>query len=291
MIVVNRKSSLSKFADYLLLLPSLIPLLLVFVYPFIKGILLTFHKKDETAWSLANYIRFFTQSDFYTTIYKTFLLVFPSSVLEMVVAFAMAYYLRKNIKGKAIISGLIIFPLTLGALIIAVGMVDFFKPAGWLNEGLLTMGIIHQPVHLLYNYWGAFIGLTILGISFMFSNLTGLMEGIDPSFEQAARTLGANDFTTFRKVFFPLIRSGVLTVFALNFIMQLAVFSTAILVGNPASTTRVMTVAAFDEAMKNFDYNMASTIAMIMALTQAISLGIIFFIRKLGYVGSASTFK
>lgn len=288
---MSQNSSRAKLGDVMLLLPSLLPLLVVFLYPFIKGILLTFQKNGETGFSLYNYYHFFTSSEYYPSIFRTLVLVLPDAIIEMIIAFAMAYFLRRNIKGKGVLNGLIIFPLTLGPLIIAVGMIDFFKPAGWFNQALMGLGIIHDPLRLLYNYWGAFIGLSILGISFMFSNLTGLMENIDPNLEQAARSLGASEWTVFRRVFYPLIRSGALTVFALNFIMQLAVFSTAVIVGNPASDTRVMTVVAFDDAMRNFDYNMASTVAMIMALIQALSLGIIFFIRKRGYIGSASTFK
>jgi putative spermidine/putrescine transport system permease protein len=288
---VRELNQQTKKGDILLLLPSLIPLLLIFLYPFLKGVLLTFQENGETAITLHNYIRFFTEKNFYLTIPRTIALVLPASLVEMVISFAMAYYLRKQRRGKSFINGLIVFPLTLGPLIIAVGMIDFFRPGGWFNEALIGMGILKHSAHLLYNYWGTFISLIFLGVAFMFSNLVGLMETIDPNLEKAAGSLGAGGWKTFTKVFFPLIRSGVLTVFSLNVIMQLAVYSSAIVVGNPASDSRVFSVVAFEEAMRNFDYNMATTIAMIMAFTQFISLGIIAFIRKRGFVGNASTFK
>ncbi|UOF90607.1 ABC transporter permease subunit [Fodinisporobacter ferrooxydans] len=280
-----------KIGDSIFILPSLIPLLLLFCYPLLKGIFLTFHKSGEAGWTFFNYITFFTQHNFYDTIPRTFMLVFPASILELAIAFAMAYYLRKNIKGKQLLKGLIIFPLTLGPLIVAVGMIDFFKPTGWLNLFLMGIGIVHQPVKLLYNYWGTFIALVILGTAFMFSNLMELMETIDPNLELAAISLGAGEFMTFRRVFLPLIRSSVLTVYGLNFIMQLAVFESAILVGNPASDSRSFSVVAFQSAMQDFNYNMATTVAIVMGITQLISLGVIFFIRKKGYIGAASTFK
>ncbi|CAA7602619.1 Binding-protein-dependent transport system inner membrane component [Acididesulfobacillus acetoxydans] len=277
--------------DTLLLLPSLLPLLLIFLYPLIQGILLTLHKNGEAGFTFYNYIQFFTVRDFSNTIFRTLVLVIPSSILEMTLAFAMAYHLRKPIRGKGLLNGLIMFPLTLGPLIVAVGMIDFFKPNGWFNLFLMHLGILHQPAQLLYNFWGTFISLTILGVGFIFSNLVGLMDSIDPSFEQAARSLGANGFQTFIRVFYPLIRSGVWNIFSLNVIMQLAVYSSAIIVGNPASSTRVFSVVAFEQAMQYFNYNMAETIAVIMAAVQFICLGVVHYIRKKGYVGSASTFK
>lgn len=285
------KTTKGRMADYVLLLPSLIPLVLVFAVPFLDGLILTLHKNGSPGWTFYNYVRFFTDSNYYDTIFRTIVLVLPAAILEMIIAFAMAYFLRRNFRGKQIINGLIIFPLTLGPLIVAVGMIGFFGPKGWLSEGLMALGIVHGPVHLLYNYWGVFISLTILGVAFIFSNLIGLMDSIDPNLEQAARSLGAGEFTTFRRVFFPLIRSGTLSIFALDLIMQLAVYESAVLVGNPASDSRVFTVVALREAMEKFNYNMGTTVAVIMAVTQGVSLLVVMAIRKRGYVGAATSFK
>ncbi|MDQ0338609.1 putative spermidine/putrescine transport system permease protein [Caldalkalibacillus uzonensis] len=283
--------AVSSKKDYLLLLPSLIPLLIIFAYPLLRGIILTFQPYGDTGFTFENYVRFFTEPNYYMTIYRTLLLVVPAAVLEMVVAFAITYYLRGRMKGKGLIIGLIIFPLTLGSILVDMGIIAFFKPNGWFNQILLNLGLIDEPLRLLYNFWGTFIALFILGVAFISSNLAGMMDSTDPRLEQAARSLGASEWATFRRVFFPLIRSNVLTVFALNLIMQLGVYTSAILVGNPSSETRTFAVVAFEEAMRHFNYNMANTVAMVMALTQLTCLLIVFWIRRRGYVGSATTFK
>ncbi|WP_180954898.1 ABC transporter permease [Bacillus sp. V3-13] len=280
-----------KKKDFLLLLPALLPLLLIFVIPLVNGILLTFQSNGQPGFSLGNYIRFFTESQYYTTIFKTLLLVVPASILELIVAFAIAYYLRGKFKGKSLIAGLVIFPLTLGSLIVDMGIIVFFKPNGWFNQFLIGAGIIDEPIKLIYNFWGAFIALFILGVAFLASNFIGMMDSIDPNLEQAAKSLGASGWTAFWRVFYPLIRSSILTIYALNLIMQLGVYTSAVIVGNPASETRTFAVAAFEEAMRNFDYGMANTIAIVMAVTQLICLSIVYRLRQRGYVGSAATFK
>jgi len=277
--------------DYLLLLPALIPIAVLFVYPLIKGVLLTFQPTGESGFTLDNYIRFFTEPDYYMTIFRTLYLVVPAAFLELLFAFAITYFIRGKFKGKGFIAGLLIFPLTLGSLIIDMGIIAFFKPNGWFNQFLMGIGIIDEPLTLVYNYWGAFIALFILGVAFLSSNLIGMMDSIDPNLEQAARSLGASEFTTFRRVFYPLIRSNLLTVFGLNLIMQIGVYTSAIIVGNPASETRTFAVVAFEEAMRYFNYNMSNTVAVVMATTQLIVIAIIFALRKRGFVGSASTFK
>jgi putative spermidine/putrescine transport system permease protein len=285
------QETVTKKTDYLLLLPGILPILLIFVYPLIKGVLLTFQSNEDGSFTFQNYITFFSNPDYYNTIFKTLYLVIPAAILELVVAFAISYFIRGKMKGKGIIAGLIIFPLTLGSLIIDMGIITFFRPSGWFNQLLINIGLIDEPVKLVFNYWGTFIALFILGVAFMASNLIGMMDSIDPNLEIASKSLGANEWITFRKVFFPLIRSNVLTVFGLNLIMQIGVYTSAIIVGNPASDTRTFAVVAFEEAMRNFNYNMSNTVAIVMAITQLLVLMIIFWLKKKGYTGSATTFK
>lgn len=280
-----------KKKDFLLLLPALLPVVILFVYPLIQGIILTFQTNGESGFTLGNYIQFFTEPKYYETIFKTLYLVIPAAFLELLVAFAITYFIRGKVKGKGIIVALIIFPLTLGSLIVDMGIIAFFKPTGWFNQFLMGLGVIDEPITLIYNYWGAFIALFILGVAFLSSNLIGMMDSIDPNLEQAARSLGASEWVTFKRVFYPLIRSNLLTIFGLNMIMQIGVYTSAIIVGNPASETRTFAVVAFEEAMRNFNYNMSNTVAVVMAITQLLILMIIFAIKKRGFVGSASTFK
>src|SRR5699024_10306295 len=133
-------------------------------------------------------------------------------------AFGITYFIRGPLKGRGIIAGLTIFPLTIESIIIDMGVIAFFKPTGWFNTTLINIGIIDEPFTLIYNYSGTFIALIVLGVAFMASNLVGMMGSIDPNLEKAARTLGAGRWVTFKPVFWPLIRSNVLTIFALNLI-------------------------------------------------------------------------
>ena len=73
---------------------------------------------------------------------------------------------------------------------------------------------------------------------FCFLMLLGYISGIDPSLESSARMLGAGPWTMFRRVMFPLIAPGLVIAFALVFVMSFAVFPSAVMVGQPAGSTR-----------------------------------------------------
>jgi putative spermidine/putrescine transport system permease protein len=86
----------------------------------------------------------------------------------------------------------------------------------------------------------------------------------------------------------PLLVPGLAVAFLLSFVQAFAVFPSAVLLGAPAGPTRVISVAAYQAAFEQYDYSMASAIAMIMAAVQLVVVAIILGARTLFYRGSTS---
>jgi len=247
--------------------------------------------KEMKRYGFDNLKKFFTTPKYLVTIKNTFMLVIPATIVQFILAFSMAYFLRRKIKGKFMYQTLIVFPLTLGSLIIAAGMTNFFQSNGWFNSFLMAVGIIHQPMRILYTYWGTFISLIIGGTPFLFSGFLPISEGIDPNLEIAAQTLGANPFKTFYKVFFPLAMPALLSIVSLNMVLNMATYPSAVLVGDPIGSTRLLAVAAFEEFQQYLDYNMAATVSIVLTATQMFIIVIISAIRKKFYIGYGGSFK
>ncbi|WP_312106668.1 ABC transporter permease subunit [Lachnoclostridium sp.] len=247
--------------------------------------------KEVTDYGITNFKKFFSTKKYIITIWNTFKLVIPAAIIQFLLAFSMAYFLRGKIKGKLVYNTLIIFPLTLGALIIAAGMTNFFGAGGWFNSVLMTLGIIDKPIKILYSYWGTFISLIISGTPFLFSGFLPICEGIDPNLEIAAQTLGANPVKAFIKVFLPLAIPSLLSILSLNMVLNMATYPSAVLVGNPIGSTRLLAVAAFEEFQQNLNYNMAATISLVLTASQLLIIGVISAIRKKFYIGYGGSFK
>ena len=115
---------------------------------------------------------------------------------------------------------------------------------------------------------------------FCFLMLLGYISGIDPTLEKSARTLGAGSWTVFRRVMLPLIAPGIAIAFALVFVMSFAVFPSAILLGQPAGSTRTIAIAAYHQAFEHYDMSYASAIAVIMGLCQLAGLVLIVLVRQ-----------
>ena len=168
---------------------------------------------------------------------------------------------------------MLVVPITLGTVLTAEGLLAFMGPAGWLNRLLMGTGITDHPVRLTHNYWGVLFSLIITGFPFAFLLTLSYLSGIDPTLERAAATLGAGWWQRFRHITLPLLAPGLAITFCLSFVLAFSVFPSAIMVGDPSGQTRVISIAAFHAAFEQYDYSMASAIAMIMGAVELIVIG------------------
>jgi putative spermidine/putrescine transport system permease protein len=267
----------------LLLGPALLVVLLLFVYPFLYGLTLSLLPQEGGVF--ANYARFFGDERERATIWNTLRLALPATLLNLAIALPITYRMRRRIRGQRAITMLFVIPMTLGTVLIAEGMLNFFGPAGWFNKILLTLGLIDRPVRLIHNYVGVLISLMIADFPPVFLLLLGYVSGIDPNLERAARMLGASTWQRFYRIMLPLMMPGISIAFALSFVATFAVFPSAVLVGVPAGETRVIALAAWQAAYERFDYSQASAIAIVMAAIELVFIAIVLAGRARLYRG------
>jgi putative spermidine/putrescine transport system permease protein len=262
------------------LLPSVLYVVVMFVYPFLYGIWVSVHPVKVPGLSLANYIAFFTDEYQYKTVGITFGLAVPNTVVVVVLSLFLAYNMRRGIWLERTITTILVLPISLGVILLGQGILGFYGGKGWLNQMLLAVGLLEEPLVLTHNYIGVMLSLFMQQFPFCFLMLLGYISGIDPSIENSARTLGAGPWTVFQRVMLPLIAPGLAIAFALVFVMSFATFPSAILLGQPSGATRTIAIAAYAQAFEQFDMPYASAIAVIMGLFQLAALLIIVVLRQ-----------
>ena len=269
----------------LLIVPSALLLVALFVYPFFYGLWLSFHPKDGS--TFGNYAKFFSDAFLYETIGKTLWLALPVTVLNLVLAIPIAFRVRR-MRNQRILTTILVLPITLGTVLVAEGMLNYFGPQGWFNRTVMLLGLSATPLKLVHNYTGVFLSLVITGFPFTFLLVLSYLTGIDPVLEQAAATLGAKAPSRFRHILLPLLVPGLGVTFCLGFVQAFSVFPSAVLLGAPAGPTRVISIAAYEAAFEQYDYSLASAIAMIMALVLLVIIVAVLSVRNLFYRGPAS---
>jgi putative spermidine/putrescine transport system permease protein len=244
----------------------------------------------ESVGRFANYVRFFSDSFLYDTILTTLWLALPVTIINVVISIPVAMRVRL-MRRQRLLTTILVLPVTLGAVLVAEGLLNYLGPQGWLNRTLMTFGLVASPVRLVHNYWGVFIAIIIHSFPFTFLLTLSYVTGIDPSLEQAASTLGAGPRARFRHIILPLLLPGLAITFCLSFVQDFAVFPSAVLLGAPAGPTRVISIAAYQAAFEEYDYSMASAIAMIMGFVQLLIVVTVLTSRGLFYRGPAGGAK
>ena len=272
----------------LLVIPAVLFVLALFVYPFLYGLALSFHPKKGN-W-LANYTTFFSDPFLWKTIPTTLLIAVPVTLLNVVLSVPVALRVRR-MQRQRLLTTILVIPITLGTVMVAEGLLTYLGPRGWLNRVLLEFGLAEHPIRLIHNYWGVMLSLVITGFPFTFLLTLSYITGIDPSLEQAGAMLGARARGRFFRILLPLLAPGLAITLALSFVQAFTVFPSAILLGAPAGPTRVISIAAYTAAFEQYDYSMASAIAMLMALVQVIIIVALLGARSLVFRGPASTGK
>jgi putative spermidine/putrescine transport system permease protein len=268
----------------LLLAPALLGVLILFVYPFAYGVGLSFQPAHGGA--LGAYRDFFGDAYQRDTIWTTLRLSLPAALLNVAASVPIAYRMRGRFRGKRILTTVLVVPITLGTVLTAEGLLNFLGPTGWFNRVLMSIGLTDAPLRLTNNYWGVFFSLVITGFPVAFLLILSYLSGIDPTLERAAATLGAGWWQRFRRITLPLLAPGLATTFCLTFVLAFSVFPSAVLVGDPAGSTRVISIAAYHAAYEVYDYALASAIAVVMGIVELAVVAAVLGVRSLFYTGS-----
>ncbi|BCJ39838.1 ABC transporter permease [Actinoplanes ianthinogenes] len=270
----------------LLLVPATVFVVALFVYPFCYGVAVSLQPAQGGA--LAAYRTFFTDAYQRDTIGTTLAIALPAALFNVLAAVPIAYRMRGRFRGKRLLTAALVVPITLGTVLTAEGLLNFLGPTGWLNRMLLAAGLADRPLTLTHNYWGVFFSLVITGFPFAFLLVLSYLSGIDPSLERAAATLGAGWAQRFFRITLPLLAPGLATTFCLTFVLAFSVFPSAILVGDPSGSTRVISIAAYEAAYVRYDYAAASAAAIVMGAVELMVITVVLGLRSLLYTGSTA---
>lgn len=273
----------------MLILPGLIFMLLLFVYPFAYGVADSLMPKDGGVW-YENYAKFFSDPYQYNTIAATLWLSIPVTIVNLALAVPIAFRVRL-MRRQRLLTTILVLPITLGTVFVADGLLTFLGPRGWFNQALMLIGVLDSPLKLTNNYWGVFASLLITGFPFSFLLTLSYVTGIDPAIEQAAATLGAAPRQRFMRVFLPLLVPGLAVTFCLSFVQAFAVFPSAVLLGAPAGPTRVISIAAYQAAFEQYDHSLGSAIALVMGAVELVIVVAVLGCRALFYRGPAGGTK
>ena len=157
-----------------------------------------------------------------------------TTVLCALLGYVPAYFVATTkMKNKAFLLLLLMLPFWVSYIIRTMSWINILGVSGAVNYVLTTLGIVDEPLQMLYNEPTVILGLLHFLLPFMVLNIYVSLEAIDPNLIDAARSLGARPLQAFREVTFPLSLPGLAAGSLLCFVLGAGTYITPIILGGP----------------------------------------------------------
>ena len=197
-----------------------------------------------------------------------------STLMTLLIGYPIAYGMaRARHSIRPILVMLVILPFWTSFLIRVYAWIAILKPEGMLNQLLLSIGVIDQPLIILNTNWAIYIGIVYSYLPFMVLPIYSALEKMDHSLIEAAQDLGCPPIAAFWKVTFPLSLAGVVAGCMLVFIPAVGEFVIPDLLGG--SQTLMIGKTLWTEFNINRDWPVSAAVATILLLILVIP--IVFF--------------
>lgn len=292
-----RNLFLKKLFPYFLLIPSLIPIVVILIYPICETFVISLFKMNpmrpdaDLFIGLGNYIKLFHEESFFLGLKNSLELTLVTVVGSNLVGLGLALLLNMEFKGRGIFRALVIIPWTLpavAAVLIWIWILDY--QFGVANYILSIAGIVKESIPWLSSTQMAMVSVIIVCIwkQFPISCIMYLasLQTVDHTQYEAAEMDGANLIQKFFCITLPGIAASGGVVLLLTSVWAFREFTIIQIMtnGGPSRATETLVVQSYLEAFNNFNYGYASSLGMI---TFAISLifSVVYYKLILGRKG------
>lgn len=193
------------------------------------------------------------QSIYLAVFGRTLLIGFAVTLFALALGYPLAYWISTLPERRANLAMiLVLIPFWTSVLVRVAAWIVLLQSEGLVNRALIDVGLIAQPLELLFNRVGVYISMTHILLPFMILPLYSVMKSIPPSYQRAAVSLGSHPFAAFWRVYVPQTYPGVGAGALLVFILAIGYYITPALLGGPNDQMVSYYVAYFTNVTINW---------------------------------------
>lgn len=211
-------------------------MILLVLVPFLYIVAISFMKRStyggvELGFTLQNLLQVFELSNL-KVFGESVLIAGVTTIICILIAYPFAYFVaQKSAIKKTVFMALVMVPFMISSLIRLFSWINLLRREGIVNRLLLDIGVIQEPLQMVYNMVGVIIGLVYTLLPFMIMPLYSSIEKLDKSLLEACGDLGAKPAVAFLKVTLPLTMPGIFAGVIMTFIPALGLFFVTDLMG------------------------------------------------------------
>jgi spermidine/putrescine transport system permease protein len=267
------------------ILPATLWMIGFFVLPLIMIVIVSFCTRGEVgeivySFTLSNYAKLI--DPLYINIFiKSAVIALGTTVLCLVFGYPFAFIVAKaNKKVKPILLMLIMLPFWTNSLVRTYAMIILLRTEGIINTVLINIGLISQPLELMYNNLAVMIGMLYMMFPFMVLPLYASIDKLDMRLLEAADDLGAKPVNKFLKVTLPLTKGGILSGSLLVFVPTLGLFFITDLMGG--SKVVLMSNLIKNQFLTARDWPFGSAISVVLVIVMIATIA--FYVKQGGKI-------
>lgn len=263
------------FTKSLMLLPMLIILAMFFISVFT---LFSSAFVDRGGFSLKYFQQIIDRPDYHVVFYRTVLSSITVAILAVLFSYPIALLLWRANKWRNLLLIVVLVPWLVSLVVRTYGWIILLGPKGFINAFLGWLGVVDEPVKLMFNDTGIIIGLTHVLVPFAVISILSSLLSIEENLEEASRVLGASGFQTFRNIVLPLSLPGVFTALMVLYLASVGAIVTPLLLGG--ITEKFVGSQIYQEVMATYNMSKAAAWSICLLSLSFVSLVIIKMIER-----------
>lgn len=265
---------------WLLLIPMLLWIGMLFVLPHVKLFILSFLDRRSGELTLANYATFFHKSLYLKVFFRTAIFSIFTTLLTLVISFPAAFIITKVLgrKMKTIMLLAIVLPYWVSELIQAFTWMVLFRETGVISYVLQHLGITDHNIEFLYHNSTIVVGLVYTSILFMTIPIMNSLDTLDDSLIEASYDLGGNFWSTMKEIIIPHAGPGIMVGSIMVFMLNLGNYVTVTLLGGKNSLW--FTESIYNQFIVRFNQNQGSAFGVILLTFSVLFVWIVLKISK-----------
>jgi putative spermidine/putrescine transport system permease protein len=254
--------------------PALALFLVMLLTPLGLTAVLSFHVFDGIGtisddYSLVNYLEVLSDPYYHEIFLRTLGLALGTTFLCAVFGVPETLILsRMRSPWRGLFLVVILAPLLVSVVVRTLGWAILMDNEGLINQALLALGIVHEPVRLAFTMTGVVVALTHVLIPFMVISVWASLQKLDPQVAQAGLSLGASGVTVMRRVILPQILPGILSGSIIVFALSASAFATPAILGG--RRLKVASTAAYDEFLSTLNWPLGATIVLFLLVANIV---------------------
>jgi len=260
-----------RLAAAALLAPATLLFFAVLVIPLVMTVLLSLYSWGQytgivEVFTAENWIEVFSDPYFGEVFLRTLRIAVLTTLLAALFGTPEAYILKRmSPRWRGMFLLVILGPLLMSVVARTLGWALLFGGNnGVANQALMGMGLIDAPLPFMFTETGVVIALAHVMMPFMVLSVWASLQRLDPQVENAARSLGASQFTIVRRVLLPQIMPGILSGAIIVFALSASAFATPAIIGG--RRLKVAATLAYDEFLNTLDWPLGAAVAVLLLI-------------------------